>query len=315
MSASRNLAPARLAARRLALTAAIAVAVLVMPDLAGSADTPARMLFGAVGVPSAETPRAIGGYSLGCLAGGVQLPADGPGFQTMRPSRNRAWGTPQLVSYIQKLGADAPKVGWRGLLIGDMSQARGGPMLTGHASHQTGLDVDIWHLPMPDRRLTAEERETMSPTSVLKPGKLELEPSRYEESYARLIRQAVSYPEVDRVFVSAAIKRQMCETAGTDRAWLRKVRPWFGHDDHIHVRLACPPGMAGCEAQEPPPPGDDCGPNLAYWFEYHPPAKGPPPPPAPPLTLARLPAACAAVLSAQPGGVSDLTPVPKPRPR
>ena len=297
-------------------SALIAVAGSVLaPDLAGSADTPARMLFGAVAVPSPEVSRPVGAYAQGCLAGAVQLPSDGPGFQTMRPSRNRAWGMPQLVSYIQKLGADAPKLGWRGILIGDMSQPRGGPMLTGHASHQTGLDVDIWHLPMPDHRMTTEERETLSPTSVLKPGKLELEPSRYEESYARLIRQAASYPEVERIFVSAAIKKQMCETAGADRAWLRKIRPWAGHDDHFHVRLVCPPGMAGCEAQEPPPPGDDCGANLAYWFEYHPPPKGPPPPPPPPVTMANLPAACMGVLTAQPGGISEISPIPKAKPR
>ena len=106
----------------------------------------------------------------------------------------------------------------------------------------------------------------------------------------------------------------LCDTVGADRAWLRKLRPWGGHDDHFHVRLVCPAGQAGCVPQDPPPPGDDCGANLAYWFEYHPPPKNPPPP-APPMTMAKLPAACTTVLEAQPGGVTEITPLPRSKPR
>ena len=51
---------------------------------------------------------------------------------------------------MERLAAKVPKVSnWPGLLVGDMAQARGGPMLTGHASHQVGLDADIWLTPMP----------------------------------------------------------------------------------------------------------------------------------------------------------------------
>ena len=85
----------------------------------------------------------------------MAIATDGPTWQAMRLSRNRRWGHPTMIKLIEKLSRDAVADGWPGLLIGDISQPRGGPMLTGHASHQIGLDADIWLTPMPDRRLTA----------------------------------------------------------------------------------------------------------------------------------------------------------------
>ena len=70
---------------------------------------------------------SIGGYFDGCLAGAVS-PITGPTWHVMRPSRNRNWGNPQLVRFIERLSKNAKKVGWNGLLVGDMSQPRGGPM-------------------------------------------------------------------------------------------------------------------------------------------------------------------------------------------
>jgi penicillin-insensitive murein endopeptidase len=286
---------------------------------------PAKVLFGHVETPSSGKTRSIGFYAKGCLAGAVPLPLDGPHWQVMRLSRNRHWGEPQLVSYIEQLSSDAAKGGWPGLLVGDMSQPRGGPMPTGHASHQIGLDVDIWAMPMPDHTLSAEEREKMSAVSLLVPGRLAVDPRKWSDAYGRLLKQAVSYPNVERIFVSAAIKQKLCDTAGSDRAWLRKLRPWWGHDDHFHVRLACPPGMAGCEAQNPVGPGDGCGTELASWFKPPPkPKPGPKVPvkPKPELTLANLPAACGSVLNdgvGDPGvaaaaAYASTVPLPRPRP-
>ena len=133
---------------------------------------PAKVLFGAVNAPSKMATRSIGFYAKGCLAGGKPLPVNGPAWQAMRLSRNRMWGHPTLVRYIERFAKDAKaKDGWPGLLVGDMSMPRGGPMPFGHASHQVGLDVDIWYKPMPDRVLTNEERETMPmETFLLDPG-------------------------------------------------------------------------------------------------------------------------------------------------
>ena len=85
------------------------------------------------------------------------LPINGETWQVMRLSRNRNWAHPDLVALLERLAAKARKdAGWPGILVGDMSQPRGGPMLTGHASHQVGLDADIWLTPMPNRQLSRE---------------------------------------------------------------------------------------------------------------------------------------------------------------
>ena len=130
---------------------------------------PANDLFGSVPTPAPLAARSIGGYAKGCLAGGISLPINGPDWQVMRLSRNRNWGTPQLIDYMERLASDAHAFdGWPGLLVGDLSQPRGGPMLTGHTSHQIGLDADIWLTPMPDRVLSPTEREEMTAVSMLK---------------------------------------------------------------------------------------------------------------------------------------------------
>ncbi|MDR3373701.1 MAG: penicillin-insensitive murein endopeptidase [Ancalomicrobiaceae bacterium] len=258
----------------------------------------AKVLFGSQPIPAPLEARSIGAYARGCLAGAIALPVDGPAWQVMRLSRNRNWGHPNLVAFLERFATAAQKEGWPGLLVGDMSQPRGGPMLTGHASHQIGLDADIWLLPMPSRELTPGERETVSAVSVVKPDKIEIDPKIWTPLHQRLIRRAALDPEVARIFVNPAIKKALCDGAGTDRDWLSKVRPWYGHNYHFHVRLACPPGMADCRAQEPPPTGDGCGKDLAWWLGPEPYKPEPPSPPKPPLKLADLPPACSQVLLA-----------------
>ena len=301
------------------LLAAAAVTLTTAHAATLSASTPAKVLFSKAEVPTPDAPRPVGSYADGCMAGGEALPIDGPHWQVMRLSRNRNWGQPELVQFIEKFSADAAREGWPGLLIGDMSQPRGGPMISGHASHQIGLDVDIWLTPMPDHVMTPKERETKAAQSLLVRGKrLTLDTHKWSDVDLQLYKQAASYPEVVRIFASPAIKQQLCETAGTDRAWLRKIRPWYGHDDHMHIRLACPPGISGCLDQQPPPAGDGCGAELASWFKPPPPPpKHPtkPKPPPPEKTLADLPAACAQILSEGPGGVALTAGIPVPAPR
>src|SRR5438445_3537667 len=136
--------------------------------LAHSPPDAAKVLFGREAMPKPGTAQAIGAYERGCLGGAVQLPADGPNWQVMRPSRDRAWGHPVLIAFIERLAAQAAAgAGWPGLLVGDLGQPRGGPMLTGHTSHQIGLDADIWLTPMPDRRLSVEERDNISASKVV----------------------------------------------------------------------------------------------------------------------------------------------------
>ena len=272
--------------------AALAIVLLVAPAAAQQA---ARDLFGAMHEPSSHAPEPIGSYARGCIAGAVQLPADGPTWQAMRLSRDRRWGDPALVSYIEALSLSAAQDGWAGLLVGDMGGARGGPMPSGHASHQIGLDVDLWLEPMPDHTLSDRERENYSATSVLRKGTRQVNPDLFGEAQRMLIYRAATLPGVARIFVAPGIKQSLCAINWRDRSFLRLVRPWYGHDDHIHVRLSCPAGAANCENQSTIPAGDGCGDDLAWWFTDEP-YKPSTEPPAPPLTLADLPDACAAVL-------------------
>ena len=274
---------------------ALAALLLAAPC---SGQPAARDLFGAMAQPTSGPAIPVGGYAKGCIAGAVQLPADGPGWQAMRLSRDRRWGTPELVAYIEALARSAAQDGWPGILIGDMGQPRGGPMTTGHASHQIGLDVDIWLKPMPDHTLSPMERQVISAVSVLKPGSRDVDPTRFGEAERMLLYRAARLPGVARIFVAPGIKKALCEIRWRDRSFLNKLRPWYGHDDHFHVRLACPAGATACIDQPAPPPGDGCGKDLDYWFTdapYRPSTD----PPAPPLTLADLPKACKAILEAK----------------
>jgi penicillin-insensitive murein DD-endopeptidase len=275
-----------------------------LPPLAHPDDpkTPAKELFARRPAPTNEKPRAIGFYSAGCLAGGVPLPASGPSWQVMRLSRNRYWGHPQLIAFIERLGRELQETQtWPGLLIGDMSQPRGGPMITGHASHQVGLDVDIWLAPMPDRELMPAEREEMLSTNVVAKDRLEVNPSLWAPGHLALIHAAALDAQVERIFVNPAIKKALCRETPGDGTWLSKVRPYWGHDYHIHVRLRCPSDVSQCRSQPPPAAEDGCGKDLDWWFTDE--VLNPKPPlepkgPPRPLTVADLPSACQAVLEA-----------------
>ena len=267
--------------------------------------TAARDLFARKATPFPGPARAIGGYSDGCLAGAAVLPIDGPSWQVMRLSRNRNWGHPDLVAFLKRFADNARKIGWNGLLVGDMSQPRGGPAISGHASHQIGLDADIWFDPMPKHTQTREEREFNFPADVVAKDQLDVDAKVWTRTRTELIRTAAQDPAVTRIFVNAAIKKAMCREAGSDRSWLAKVRPWYGHAEHFHVRIGCPADSPQCKPQSPPPGGDGCGHGLDDWFKdsiLHPvqPLFPPlfPPPPKPGVTMAALPAACRQVVNA-----------------
>ena len=296
----------RTARRAVLLFACLAAFAGLSPGTAHAAEPLAKVLFGAMQLPTTTTPRAYGFYSKGCFSGGVAMAPDGPHWQGMRLSRNRHWGHPDLIRTLERLSREAAGDGWRGLLLGDISQPRGGPMLTGHASHQIGLDADIWFMPMPDRRLSPAERENISAVSLLKGNSLYVDDRKWTRAHEAVLRRAASYKDVERILVHPGIKKKLCDTASGNRAWLAKIRPFWGHDSHFHLRIGCPAGSPGCKEQAAPPRGDGCDKSLAWWFTDEPwrPATGPAKPKARDvMTLASLPAECRAVLEA-PGPAS-----------
>jgi penicillin-insensitive murein endopeptidase len=249
--------------------------------------------------PLAGPPQAIGSYSAGCLAGGLALPLVGQGYQIMRPSRNRYYGHPALLQLIERLGRQAATRGQR-LLIGDLSQPRGGPMSSGHSSHQVGLDVDIWFEQVASlRTLSRQETENLPMRSVVVAAEGALDAARWSPRYRESLRMAANAPEVERIFVNPVIKRVLCLSETGDRDWLRKLRPWWGHDAHFHIRLRCPADSLLCETQKPLPPGDGCDEKLDEWiWEIQQAVLSPKPRRETPERKATvLPVACEAVLN------------------
>jgi penicillin-insensitive murein endopeptidase len=263
----------------------------------------AKLLFAAKQLPTIGKAVAIGYYPRGCLQGGVALPVNGPTWQVMRVSRNRNWGHPSLVNFLEKFAPAAAKAtGWKGILVGDMAQPRGGPLPFGHMSHQIGLDVDIWFMPMPDHTLSADEREKTAATNLVSDDWKSINPKTWTPAHAAFIRTAAEQPHVERVLVNAAIKKELCQMQGDKHpTWMDKVRPWYAHHDHIHVRLECPADSPNCRKQPPVPSDDGCGKGLDYWFSdkvLHPKPVIPGGKPARGLTMADLPPACQSVLAA-----------------
>lgn len=286
---------------------ALALSILMAASMASAQEAiPAKQLFGGMKLPSKQRTAPLGFYAKGCLAGGVAISADGPAWQVIHPSRNRRWGTPDMVALVQRLAREAKASdGWNGLLIGDISQPRGGPMLSGHASHQIGLDADIWLTPMPEHRMSYQEREDVPQASVLRKDMMRVDDRKWSKAHERLILRAAGYPQVERVFVHPAIKKKLCDTVeGRDRSVLNKIRPIYGHHYHFHIRMSCPAGTEGCERQAAPPVDSGCGKEVADWLNKVKPR--PAVKPKKPVKVAKpkhmmlraLPDACAVVLKA-----------------
>jgi penicillin-insensitive murein endopeptidase len=297
------------------MRAAACLLALALAVPAG-AEPLATRLFGAVTTPTPGAPDPIGSYARGCTGGNVEMPESGPTWQMMRLSRDRNWGNPVTVQFLQDLSAyAATQPGWKGLYIGDIGQPRGGPMASGHASHQIGLDADIWYLPPTSVTLSRNARETLGANTVQTANMTKVN-SNWTPENAAILQQAAADPRVDRIFVAATVKLALCKTAtAADTSWLQKLRPWYGHDDHFHVRLKCPAGATECETQTPTVSqisngGSGCDASLTWWVTTyleelkHPPK--PTKPTAPPkpkqrgpreFILSDLPAKCADILA------------------
>lgn len=259
-----------LAALLVALTPAVAAPPVAISPTPPAAPTPPATSPLAPGVPKAPVNmwaratapsegqgRAIGGTSTGCLAGAVELPRRGKGFRVMNPARRKHFGHPLLAAVIRDLGKELERAKLGFLPLGDLSQPRGGPAPDGHASHQTGLDADIWYAVSRGKRPSAV---------MMVDGKTSATTRAFGKRQARVLRLAASDPRVDRIFVNPVIKHALCQATTKDRAWLAKLRPWWGHDAHFHMRLACPTDSPDCVPQDPIEPGDGCA-EVAAWLD------------------------------------------------
>ena len=234
----------------------------------------------------------IGQPSAGCIVGAERLPDTAPGLQTIRAGQSAFWGAPTLIAALRELGRRAQAAGLPDLYVGDLSAPHGGPLAGGHAGHQIGLEADVWLDLAPHPVLPVAARETLRPPSLVRADGRDVDPARWTPEHLLLLRLAATLPGVDRIFVHPAIKQRLCQTVRGDRAWLRLVRPWWGHASHMHIRLRCPTGQPRCAEAPPPPQGDGCDASLGWWFAQ----MDRPTAPAPPAAQPELPAACRAVL-------------------
>lgn len=240
--------------------------------------------------PVSGTAQAVGGFANGCIIGAHPLPLNSPDYQVMRTDQRRYFGHPDLLAFIQRLSSQANQKALGTVLIGDMAMPAGGRFSSGHASHQSGLDVDIW-LQLPRQRWSAQQLLKPQPIDLVSGDGKQVVDRQWQPQIESLIKMAAQDSEVTRIFVNPAIKQRLCQDAGADRGWLHKVRPWFGHRAHMHVRLRCPAGSLECLDQDAPPVGDGCGAELASWFKPHQPNANPvkkEPPPLPPTCQALL---------------------------
>ena len=218
---------------------------------------------------SASATQSIGTYTAGCMRNSAAIPMEGEGFQVIRPGRGRYFANPETIEFIVDLGKRVNEYVNGIILVGDVARQTGGPMLDEHSSHQTGLDADIlyWQHPIAlQRSLTVRERESIFPQSVLNDQRTGVDDSKWDDRIGRIVKAAASYADVDRIFVNPFIKRKLCSEYPGE-SWLAKLRPWYGHDGHFHVRLKCPEGNGSCVPQDPVNTHDTgCGSDLASWF-------------------------------------------------
>ena len=238
---------------------------------------------------------AIGGPSNGCIAGAEELPAEGAGFVSIRRHRNRYYGHPETIRLVKELGRALSKRTNELMMVGDLSQPRGGPMSSMHRSHQNGMDVDIWfNLTASARSANKQYRGSRDPESMVGRGGGDLSKA-WGKQQRFLLKSAAENPRVDRIMVNPAIKRALCRSENGNRKWLRKLRPWWGHDAHFHVRLKCPKGNSKCKQQAPIAAGDGCDRTLAWWFSAE--AKAPSKKSKKKKARPTMPAACRSLLS------------------
>jgi penicillin-insensitive murein endopeptidase len=263
-------------------------AVLLLGLAASAPDTPAA---GPLRIIGSETAG-------GCIAGAVRLPESGPGFETIHLDRSAFWGAPRTIEGVERLGREAEAAGFGTLYVEDIARPRGGPLPGGHVAHQLGLDVDIGLDTARKPALTPASRETVELPSMVSADQRGIDPVRWSTDEIALLKLAAALPGVDRILVNPAIKRQLCTDVTTDRAWLRLIRPWWGHAAHMHIHFRCPAGQPDCVDQAPPPAGDGCDATLQWWFDQLDapakpagPAKPPPKPPAACLAVMQAPAA------------------------
>lgn len=213
--------------------------------------------------PTRGDSESLGGTSLGCLKGGKTFHGKENGIVISQSRRGRFWGHSLLIDLLTELGEFTYQRHKRYLVLGDLSLSRGGPTFGGHSSHQNGLDVDIWFETLA-KRPKWDWLQTQEMKSIITPKGLE---RTFGDTQLSMMTYLSQDDRVARIFVHPDIKKYLCEKKRDQfqTEGLRKIRPWYGHDDHLHLRLKCSSKDKECIDQAEPPAGDGCD-QLSWWY-------------------------------------------------
>lgn len=212
----------------------------------------------------AET-QVYGDYNRGCIIGSVPLPEYGIGFQSTRRSRGLYFGHPNTIRVIENIGTKIFAEDLGLILIGNLSKPNGGALFEHSISHQNGLDFDISYQ-LAKKPLSDVMSANFEFKSLLSFDKNSLNKKLWDEKIAEVLKITAEHSEVERILIDPLIKKQLCETEKHED-WFKKLRPWFKHDNHFHVRLKCPADSKTCVSQDPPPNEIGCdGVAYEWWF-------------------------------------------------
>lgn len=213
----------------------------------------------------AAKTQIYGNYNRGCIIEAEKLPEFGTGYQSVRRNRHTSYGHASTLETIADLGKKIAATEKGMLIIGNLSTQNGGPLYDHSISHQNGLDFDVAYQ-IVQKPLSAKASETFEFASILHADHTNINPEKWNDTIAHILKTTAELPQVERILVHPLIKKQLCTTE-QEKTWLKKIRPWFKHDNHFHVRLKCPEDSPKCVAQDPPPDEIGCsGEAFAWWF-------------------------------------------------
>ncbi|MES2962747.1 MAG: penicillin-insensitive murein endopeptidase [Bdellovibrionota bacterium] len=244
--------------KSLALTSAF-----LFSSLVAHAATDVRFAKWSAPLTPTEGPARIhGSYSAGCIEGAIRLMPD-PSYRLIRASSGLHHGHPLAIRYVQRLASEIARRGLPPVGVEDISGPRGGPVVAGHLSHQTGLDIDI-SLELLD--LSEAEVETHVSKSFVESSNVRRLKTNWDPNLQDvLIATAADSFDVEKIFVAPAIKKHFCEKY-PDAPWLFKLRAFDGHDDHIHVRLKPPGHGSTSHGTGPKQCGADLDDSFRGWY-------------------------------------------------
>lgn len=219
---------------------------------------------GCASVSHGSIEQSLRFYTNGSLINATTLPTEGPGIVKIRKDKNRTYGTAELISILSMVSKEMDKLHPKRdrLQVGDIANLKGGS-IGQHKSHHNGLDADVVYY-----RKNNKEQNPDWPGNYVERfvQKGQVSANFDLERNWTLLTKLTSFPQVERIFVDISIKKAFCKLYAKNnnpayQQALRILRPASAHDDHMHIRISCPPGSPRCLPQGPPAEGNGCSPS------------------------------------------------------